>query len=363
MEYLAAVKKLWPLRLLCSVDRFVLALGLTIVAATLAPCRGRSAAIFHVAGMAAISSLFFLQGARLARNAVVNGITHWRLHALIGITTFLLFPLLGLLLWTLQAALLPTLLWMGVMFACTLPSTVQSSIALTSIASGNVAGAVCAATLSNIIGIGLTPVLFGAIAHMQQQGGVDPVGVLWVLLQLLVPFVAGHALRPWIGAWAERNRKLLAVTDRGSILLVAYTAFSAAVVHGVWQMVPATMVISLLLVTGALLTMSLGAILLGAKSLRFRHEDLVASLFCGSQKSLVSGVPIANVLFRPDAVGAILLPIMIYYPLQLIVCGVLAKRFSRLGSVPVAADDPQLPTAAALLIDDVSTEAPLAATD
>jgi sodium/bile acid cotransporter 7 len=294
----------------------------------LLPCRGTAATTFHALGIFAIASLFFLQGARLSRGSVLSGITHWRLHTTIATTTFVLFPAISLMLSHLFPNLLPQTLWLGVLFLCTLPSTVQSSIALTSIAQGNVAGAVCSATASNLAGIVLTPVLFAAIAHL--QGSRIAVGNIGeVLLELLAPFIAGHLLRPWIGRWAERNRRLLALTDRGSILLVVYTAFSAAVVNGVWNQLPPVTMTSVVFIVALLLTIVLLVTALCSSLADFSRPDRVAVVFCGSQKSLVSGVPIANVLFPPSMVGPALIPLMVYYPMQLVVCAWLAKRYAR----------------------------------
>jgi solute carrier family 10 (sodium/bile acid cotransporter), member 7 len=213
-------------------DPFVLSLLGVVLAATLAPCRGTSAAVCHGLGIAAIAFLFFLQGARLSRGAILGGITCWRLHATIATTTFVLFPLIGLALSAALPTTLPPLLWTGVLFLCALPSTVQSSIALTSMAKGNVAGAICSATASNVAGIALTPLIFGILSRVH-GGGISPGGVGQVICELLVPFLAGHWLRPRIGGWVENNRRVLKFTDRGSILLVVYGAFSAAVVHGI----------------------------------------------------------------------------------------------------------------------------------
>lgn len=49
-------------------------------------------------------------------------------------------------------------------------------------------------------------------------------------------------------------------------------------------------------------------------------------LYCGSLKSLVSGVPMARVLFPSAQIGAIILPVMIYHQLQLMVCATIARR-------------------------------------
>jgi solute carrier family 10 (sodium/bile acid cotransporter), member 7 len=309
-------------------DWFVLSLVGTVLAATLLPCYGIAAIGFRALGMLAIASLFFLQGARLSREAVLGGIAHWRLHTTIAMTTFIVFPAIGVLLSHAFPKLLPPTLWLGVIFLCVLPSTVQSSIALTSIAQGNVAGAVCSATASSLAGIVLTPVLFAAIAHL--QGSRIAVGNIGeVLLELLVPFITGHLLRPWIGEWAERNRRLLALTDRGSILLVVYGAFSTAVVNGVWTQFPPVIMTSMVFVVVLLLATGLLVTTLYPAFVDFARPDRIAVMFCGSQKSLVSGVPIANVLFPASIVGPMLMPIMIYHPLQLLVCAWFAKRYAR----------------------------------
>jgi sodium/bile acid cotransporter 7 len=327
-------------------DVFVMALTGTVAIATLLPCQGTSARIFHAAGIGAIAALFFLQGARLSREAILAGMTNWKLHAAIAGTTFVLFPVLGSALITLAPHALGGTLVLGVLFLCALPSTVQSSIALTSIAQGNVAGAVCAATASSLIGLLLTPLLFGFLAHMR-GGGMDASGMWQVLAQLLLPFVAGHLLRPWIGAWVARNKSLLAITDRGSILLVVYTAFSAAVVHGIWQQLPPAMLGALAIVVAGLLAAALLITTAGARAFGFAHADEVAAVFCGSQKSLVAGIPIASVLFAGPTLGVVVLPIMIYHPLQLVVCAWLARRYAER---PVAAattvGDPVLEIAA-----------------
>jgi solute carrier family 10 (sodium/bile acid cotransporter), member 7 len=321
------------------IDGFILALAGTLAAASLVPCRGVSAQAFHALGTAAITSLFFLQGARLSRTSIVNGMIHWRLHAAIGVTTFVLFPSLGLGLVWLVPHLLPRSLWLGVLFVCVLPSTVQSSIALTSIARGNIAGAICAATLSNVAGIILTPLMFGALASLHGHG-IDLNAVRGVALQLLLPFAAGHVLRPWIGGWAESNRRLLSMTDRGSILIVVYTAFSAAVARGIWQQVPPAMLMALALVLALLLATVLLIVVSASRALDFGSADEAALVFCGSQKSIVSGVPIATALVSGATIGPILLPIMLYHPMQLVVCTWIARFFGQRGDVAVLTVQP-----------------------
>ena len=304
-----------------------MALAGVVLAATLLPCRGVSADAVHIAGIVAIAALFFLQGARLSSDAILNGMMHWRLHAASGATTFILFPLLGLGLIEVFPNLLPSPLYLGVLFVCALPSTVQSSIALTSIARGNIPAAICSATVSNIAGIVITPLMFSAMANLH-SGGIEPMGIWKVAAQLLLPFLAGHLSRPRIGAWIERNRGVLSITDRGSILLVVYGAFSAAVVRGIWRQIPPSLLILLLLVMAVLLGVGLLHIRLTSGILGFDREDEAAYVFIGSQKSLVSGVPIANALIPGPAIGPILVPMMLYHAMQLLVCAWIARRYA-----------------------------------
>jgi solute carrier family 10 (sodium/bile acid cotransporter), member 7 len=314
-------------RLRVPIDGFILALVFVLLAATLLPCQGEGARWLGLLGKCAVGALFFLQGARLSGQTVLNGVTHWRLHLFVGAATFLVFPLFGLGMLAVFPYLLPNSLWLGVLFVCALPSTVQSSIALTSMARGNVSAAICAATLSNVIGVALTPLLFGAMSHLHGRG-IDAGAVAQVGMQLLLPFLAGHLLRPWLGAWAERNRKLLSITDRGSILLIV---FSAAVLSGIWQSLPPATLAVLGLVMAGMLASVLATIVSTGRALGFDRADEVALLFCGSQKSLVSGVPIANALASGAVLGPLLLPIMLYHPMQLLVCTWLARFYVRAG--------------------------------
>jgi solute carrier family 10 (sodium/bile acid cotransporter), member 7 len=308
-------------------DPFTLMLVATVGVATVLPCRGRAVPVFNAVTHAAIALLFFLHGARLSRSAILAGLTHWRLHLTVLAATFVLFPLLGVgLRGALSGWMAPGLL-QGFLFLCLLPSTVQSSIAFTSMAGGNVVAAICSASLSNLLGVVLTPVLVGLLMHLQ-GGGISGRAVGAIFVQLFVPFVAGHLLRPVLGAWVERQRKLLSLVDRGSILLVVYTAFSEAVVNGLWQQLGLKDVVLLGGLASLLLAAVLGLTTLAGRALGFSREDEITLVFCGSKKSLASGVPMASVLFPASAVGAIVLPLMLFHQIQLMVCAVLARRYA-----------------------------------
>ena len=307
-------------------DPFIAILVLTVVLASLLPVRGAAADAVGTLATAAIVLLFFLHGARLPRENLVAALGHWRLHGAILATTFVVFPLLGLALATALPGLLPGPLWTGVLFLCALPSTVQSSIAFTSIARGNVAGTVASAAASNLIGILLTPVIIGLLA--QAHGGAISFSGVWkIVLQLLLPFTTGHLLRPWLGPWVARRKKLLSFTDRSTIVLAVYSAFSAAVIAGIWHDVPLPRLAVLIGICAFLLTAILLLTRYAARLMGFAVEDEISIVFCGSKKSLVSGVPMARVLFGAADVGAIVLPVMIFHQMQLMVCAWLARRY------------------------------------
>ncbi len=310
------------------VDSFTVALVLTVLLAAVVPCRGPIASAFEVITSAAIALLFFLHGAKLSREAIVAGATHWRLHILVFFGTFVLFPVLGLLLKPVSPALLTPDLYLGVLFLCMLPSTVQSSIAFTSMAGGNVPAAICSASASNVFAVFLTPVLVSLFV-MGRDTGVSMAGSVWeIVLQILAPFLAGHLARPWIGGWVDRHRKLTGLVDRGSILLVVYAAFSGAVVAGLWKQIPlgalgGVVLVNILLLFIVMVTMWALSALFG-----FDHADRITILFCGSKKSLATGVPIANVLFAGSIVGPLILPLMLFHQIQLMVCAALAQRWA-----------------------------------
>lgn len=308
-------------------DTFTLMLLGTVLLASLLPATGSFEGFMHLASNTAIGLLFFLHGARLSRDAALSGFKQPRLHLLTLCCTFVLFPLFGLALQALFPGLLTPELWMGVLFVCTLSSTVQSSIAFTSIARGNVPAAICGATASNLLGIVITPILVTLLLHRHHDGGgIEQ--VTGILLQLLLPFVLGNVLRPWIGDWVLRNKGLLAVVDRGGILLAVYAAFSAAVVQGVWHLFPPLQLALLVLVNAVLLGGVLMITTFGSRALGFSREDEIVLVFCGSKKSLASGIPMASVLFSSTGVGIVLLPIMVFHQMQLMLCAVLARRYA-----------------------------------
>ena len=319
----AAVRRLMP-------DVFTFAILCMVSLASLLPVTGHAAVVFGDITALAIGLLFFLHGAKLSRAALFAGLTHWRLHLLVLVSTFVMFPLLGLATKPLALWMLTPDLYLGILFLCVLPSTVQSSIAFTAVARGNVPAAVCSATASNFLGIFLTPVLVGTLVlHGAVPAGHSALDAVWSIVeQLLLPFIAGQLLRPWIGAWIDRNKGTLKYVDQSSILLVVYTAFSASVAEGLWHSISAATLLALALLSCLLLAVALGVSTLVSRRLGFSREDEVAIVFCGSKKSLASGIPMAKVLFAPTSLGMIILPLMLFHQIQLMVCAVLAQRYA-----------------------------------
>ena len=308
-------------------DRFILWLLGAVMLGSLVPVRGAAAEAVDALTLAAIFALFFLHGARLPRAALISGLTDWRLHLAILACTFALFPLIGLALARLFPGLLPPPLWAGILFLCALPSTVQSSIAFTSIARGNVAGAVAAAAGSNLAGVFLTPLLVGVMLSAH-GADVSPGGIVRIVGLLLLPFVLGHAMRPVVFPRIEHRPGLTTLVDKGTILLAVYGAFSAAASEGLWRRIPP----EALAVLAGLCLVILALVLAAASAIGrlggFPRESRAAILFCGSVKSLASGVPMARILFPGAAAGTVILPIMLFHTFQLIVCAWIAAAMA-----------------------------------
>jgi sodium/bile acid cotransporter 7 len=306
------------------VDPYLLALLGMVGLGLVLPASGYSKHLVDELAYGAVSGLFFLYGARLAPSAIWAGMANWRLQSLVFAGTFLLFPLIGLAVGYIARPYLPAALTAGLVFLTLLPSTVQSSIAFTSIARGAVPAALCCASFSNLAGVILTPFLASLVfpgRHGLSGGSLEDIG-----LQLLLPFALGQAARPFIGAWLERHRLVTNIFDRGSILVIVYAAFSEGSAAGVWHLVSlanlgAVLVLDMVMLGGVIVTMTFVSRWLG-----FSSKEEIAIVFCGSKKSMASGLPMANILFPGQAVGLIVLPLMIFHQVQLFACATLARR-------------------------------------
>nr|WP_316627157.1 bile acid:sodium symporter family protein [uncultured Brevundimonas sp.] len=310
------------------IDRYLLALIGMVILAALLPARGQAAEGLDRVVKVAIALLFFLYGARMSPAAIKAGVLHWRLQGTVLASTFVIFPILGLILVSAMRGWLQADLLTGMLFLCLLPSTVQSSIAFTSIAGGNVPGALTSASLSQMLGVIATPLLVAWLIG-GEGGGVRLQSIIDIGLQILAPFAVGQLCRPLLKAWLDRHAKLTSMVDRGSILLIVYAAFSEGMVAGVWSQVSLADLVKVLALNVALLTIALTVTLSLGRLLRFDRPDRIVILFCGSKKSIVTGIPLAGILFAGHEVALIVLPIMLFHQIQLFACTVIAQRYAR----------------------------------
>ena len=314
------------------IDGYLLALIGMVILAALLPASGQAAVVMDWVVKAAIALLFFLYGARMSPAAIGAGLLHWRLQGTVFLSTFLLFPLLGLgLILLMRGSLQPDLLT-GMLYLCLLPSTVQSSIAFTSIAGGNVAGALTSASLSNLLGVIVTPLLVALMIGGPETGaggGIHLQSILDIGLQILAPFAVGQLCRPLLKDWLGRHAKLTGLVDRGSILLIVYATFSEGVVAGVWSQVAPMDLAKVIGLNILLLAIVLSLTLMAGRLLKFDKPDRIVILFCGSKKSMATGIPMAGILFAGHAVPLIVLPIMLFHQIQLFACTIIAQRYAR----------------------------------
>lgn len=318
-------------------DAFLLSIIAVAVLASIFPATGTAEEVLGWVTRIAIGLLFLLYGARLSPQQAWEGVKHWRLHSVVLAATYLVFPLIGLSLSFLAPEVLTDELYTGILFLCLVPSTVQSSIAFTSIARGNVAGAVVSASFSNIVGVLVTPLLVIGLMNTSASARVDPGSIRDIALQLLLPFVLGQLIRPWVTGWLSRHSRPTRLVDRGSILLVVFSAFSESMNQQVWSSVSIWRILAVVAVCSALLALVLTITWFAGRLFGFPVEDRLVLLFCGSKKSLASGLPMASVLFVGQPVGLIVLPLLLFHQIQLMVCTVIAQHFAGREKLPVTA--------------------------
>lgn len=309
-------------------DPLIVLIILAVIIAIIAPARGSFADIFGQLTNVAIALLFFLYGARLSTQEALNGLKHWRLHLTILAFTFVVYPLIGIALRPLTAVISHDM-YLGILFLTLVPSTVQSSVAFTSIAKGNVAGAIVSASASNLVGVIITPLL--VMLLMGTGGGVhiDTSVFGEIALLLLAPFVLGQLTRRWVGKAAQS--KATKVVDRGSIAMVVYSAFSKGVVDGIWSSISLWDLAFLVVFAAIFVAFMLWLTRKASQKMGFNRADTIAIEFCGSKKSLATGLPMASVIFASGgaSLGLLILPLMIYHQVQLMMCSWLAARYAQ----------------------------------
>lgn len=321
------------------IDAFLLAVGAALALAALLPARGSAAAVMSVIARAAIAMLFFLYGLRLSPQQTWQGVRQWRLHLLVLGTTFVIFPVLGLAARVLVPSVLTPELYEGLLFLCLVPSTMQSAVAFTSIARGHVSAAIVGASLSNLLGLVLTPLL--AVLLMNTGAGfhINGGAIVEIVLQLLVPFGLGQLVQSLLAPVVARRAAMIKILERGFILLVVYAAYSMGMAERIWARVDPWQLVSVAVVAAVLLGLVLTCTTVLGRLVRLDRGDSIALLFCGSMKSLASGLPIAWVFFDAATVGLVMLPVMLFHQIQLLVCSLIATKLGREAASAETASD------------------------
>jgi len=316
-------------------DWFLVGMFSAVVLATLLPDLGASGGVLHadMLGNAGIFLIFLFHGAGISPESMRHGLSRWKLHVMVQLTTFVVFPLLWFAFRAAFGGVVPEDLMLGFLYLCALPSTISSSVAMTAIAQGNVPGAIFNATLSSLLGIFLTPLIV-ALTIGSQGGSLSLSHAMMNIAGLLfLPFVVGQALRPWLGRFIARHKKRVNSFDKIAILVLVFNSFCDSVRGGLWRDHGAGLLVMTVCGSALFLAAALAFTTVAARLLGFNRPDAIAAVFCGSKKTLASGVPMAKLLFGAHpALGVIVLPIMFYHQIQLFVCSVLAERYARAGA-------------------------------
>jgi len=308
-------------------DPMVRLLMLALLLAIVVPMPVSHQALGQLVANGAVFFLFLLNGLRLPRDQVILGIRDWRFHGALTLWVFGAMLVGGWGIWQVTEFILPPLLALGFLYLGALPSTVQSATVYTSMAGGNVAHAVVAAALLNVLGVFLSAPLFAMLAGSDAVAFHGEV-LVRIAIILLLPFVIGQILQPKLGAIVTNNPALTRWTDRIPIALAVYVAMSAAVNEGIWDRVDGTAWILMLAAVLVFLACANAGSWLAGGAMKLKRKDRIAFLFGGSQKSLAMGAPLATILFDPATAGIILLPLLVYHFLQLVLAAPLATRLA-----------------------------------
>jgi sodium/bile acid cotransporter 7 len=284
---------------------------------------------------AGVALILFLQGLSMPLEKIRKGAGNWQLHAIIQSFTFVIFPLVGLGLGTVLRSIWldePQAIRDGFLYLCVLPSTVSTSVVLTSVAGGNTAAAILSAAFSNIVGVILTPLLVSLLMHATGRTGTGSFGplLLEITMLTLLPFAGGAGLRPFVRDWVDAHKKWVNRISNGVILFFVYSAFCDSVKEKVWHEYGILLTVQVLICVATLFGVMSFLIYLAARLARLDRDDGIACYFCSVKKTLAMGVPLAMLIFGSRAdLSLILLPIMFYHPFQLFVNGLLANRWAK----------------------------------
>jgi len=276
-----------------------------------------------------IALLFFFYGLKLDPAQLRTGLSNWRLHLLIQVTTFLGFPLLVFALVNFVPGLDPNFA-LGISYLGALPSTVSAAVVLVSISGGNVAAAIFNASISSLLGVVMTP-FWMRVAGGELAGELD----LWasivdLSIKVVLPVILGLVMHRFLFSKIKPYLSRLKYLDQTVILSIVFTTFSESFSQRLFASFSWLSLGGLALVMLFILLLVVGILYLLVRALSFSKEDQIAAIFCGSTKSLVHGVAIGKVLFPNAAIfGLVLLPVMLYHLQQLILGSLLARYYEK----------------------------------
>lgn len=313
-------------------DWFILAIGGVILLAAFFPELGAMESPLNLSKLAGygVSVIFFFYGVKTSPDKFKHGISNWKMHVVIQLSTFILFPLIILILKPVLEKIAVEHLWLSIFFLAALPSTVSSSVVMVSIARGNVPAAIFNASISSLAGIFITPLWMSLFITSSGSDLETSEIFLKLIYQILIPVLAGSVLHKRLGAFAERYKNELKVLDQTIIILIVFTSFSKSFLGNVFADIEIHIILLLALGMLSFFFFMMMLMKLAGRLLKFNTEDTITVLFCGSKKSLIHGAVISKVLFAGSPIlGIILLPIMLYHPLQLLAVSVIAQKFGK----------------------------------
>ncbi|MUP42601.1 bile acid:sodium symporter [Christiangramia aestuarii] len=274
-----------------------------------------------------IGLIFFFYGLKLSPAEFKAGLVNYKVHIMVHVTTFIVFPLLCLACLPLFDNGLKSELWIALFFLGTLPSTVSSSVVMVALAKGNLPTAIFNASLSGLIGIVATPLWLGFI--LEKTTDFDFLVVLQKLcLQIIFPLAIGLFLQRYFGETARKYGKQLSLFDKTTIILIIYSSFSNSFTSSLVENIELYDLLKMAGIVLVLFFVVFFGLAFFSNLFGFNTEDKIAAQFCGTKKSLVHGSVMVRVIFGNSASsGLLLLPIMLYHSAQLILVAWYAEKY------------------------------------
>jgi sodium/bile acid cotransporter 7 len=267
---------------------------------------------------------------KLSFEQIKSGLKNWKLHLVVQLATFIIFPLIVLLSRPLIGEFISENTWIGFFFLATLPSTVSSSVVMVSVAKGNVPAAIFNASISGLIGVAITPLWMSLFLDFTTENVLmDVYGGL--ILEIILPVIVGLLLQNYWGSWASRHSKKLSSFDKSVILLIVYSSFAHSIENGIFSTLSNRYLFQLFVAVILLFGLIYVLLYFLCKYiLKFNEADQITALFCGSKKSLTHGSVFGKFIFMNNPyAGLYFLPLMIYHAFQIFIITFIAQRYHK----------------------------------